>query len=74
MSTEGQTKAPVMMTIERAAVAADTSVNTIWRAVRAGRLPSYKSGPRDTRFLSSDVETFKLERERSRRRADRVAG
>jgi hypothetical protein len=65
---------PVMMTIERAAVAADTSVNTIWRAVRAGRLSSYKSSPRDTRFLSSDVEAFKLERSQRRARADRVAG
>jgi excisionase family DNA binding protein len=65
--------APAMlMTVERAAIAAETSVNTIWRAVRAGKLPSYKSGPKDTRFLSSDVEAFKLER--SRRRADRLAG
>ena len=65
---------PVMMTVERAAIAAETSVNTIWRAVRAGKLPSYKSAPRDTRFLSSDVEAFKLERSQRRARADRVAG
>jgi excisionase family DNA binding protein len=65
--------APAMlMTVEHAAIAAETSVNTIWRAVRSGKLPSYKSGPKDTRFLSSDVEALKLER--SRRRADRLAG
>jgi excisionase family DNA binding protein len=57
---------PTMMTVEHAAIAADTSVNTIWRAVRTGKLPSYRRGPRDTRFLSADVE--KLKESRSRRR------
>ena len=53
---------PAMLTVEHAAVAADTSVNTIWRAVRAGKLLSYRRGPRDTRFLSTDVEKFKESR------------
>jgi excisionase family DNA binding protein len=61
-----------MMTVEHAAIAADTSVNTIWRAVRAGKLPRYRSGLKDTRFLSSDVEAFKLGRMRTRK--PRVAG
>jgi predicted DNA-binding transcriptional regulator AlpA len=62
----------MMMTVEHAAIAADTSVNTIWRAVRTGKLPRYKRGPRDTRFLSADVEAFKLARHQ--RRADRAVG
>ena len=63
---------PVMMTVEHAAIAADTSVNTIWRAVKSGKLPAYRRGLKATRFLSADVEAFKLERHQ--RRAPRVAG
>lgn len=59
--------APMLMTVEHAAMVADVSVNTIWRAIREGKLPSYKRGPRDTRFLRSDVETFIQSRSRSRR-------
>jgi hypothetical protein len=55
---------PVMVTPERAAMIANTSITTIWRAVRTGKLQSYKRGPKDTRFLQSDVETFKLSRSR----------
>ena len=57
---------PVMVTPERAATIADTSITTIWRAVRAGRLQSYKRGRKDTRFLQSDVEAFKRSRSRER--------
>ena len=53
-----------MVTPERAAMIADTSLTTIWRAVRAGKLQSYKRGPKDTRFLQSDVEAFKRNRSR----------
>jgi excisionase family DNA binding protein len=54
-----------MLTPEGAATAADTSVSTIWRAVRDGRLPSYRRGKRDTRFLPADVAAFKRSRSRA---------
>jgi excisionase family DNA binding protein len=57
-----------MLTVEHAAVAAGVSVNTIWRAVRGGKLERYRRGPQDTRFLSSDIERFK-ERRLQRRKA-----
>jgi hypothetical protein len=57
--------AVAMLTPEGAAQAANTSISTIWRAVRAGKLPSYRRGDKDTRFLPADVAAFR----RSRRRA-----
>jgi hypothetical protein len=36
---------PTMLTVEHAAVAAGVSVNTIWRAVREGKLERYRRGP-----------------------------
>ena len=58
--------AAALLTAEQAAVAAGTSLPTIWRAVRAGKLPSYRrgAGRRGTRFLPADVAAFKRSRER----------
>jgi excisionase family DNA binding protein len=54
-----------MLTPEGAAQAANTSISTIWRAVRTGKLPSYRRGRRDTRFLPADVAAFKASRSRA---------
>jgi excisionase family DNA binding protein len=58
--------AAALLTAEQAAVAAGTSLPTIWRAVRSGKLPSYRrgAGRRGTRFLPSDVAAFKANRRR----------
>jgi excisionase family DNA binding protein len=56
---------PAMLTPEAAAQEADTSISTIWRAVRDGKLPSYRRGKRDTRFLAADVAAFKRSRSRA---------
>jgi hypothetical protein len=53
-----------LLTPEGAAMVADTSISTIWRAVRDGKLPSYRRGKRDTRFLPADVAAFKRGRSR----------
>ena len=57
--------ATAMLTPEGAAQAANTSISTIWRAVRTGKLPSYKRGNKDTRFLPADVNAFKRSRSRA---------
>jgi excisionase family DNA binding protein len=57
--------AVTMLTPEGAAQAANTSISTIWRAVRAGKLPSYRRGNKDTRFLPTDVDAFKRSRSRA---------
>jgi excisionase family DNA binding protein len=57
--------AAAMLTPEGAAQAANTSISTIWRAVRAGKLPSYRRGNKDTRFLPADVDAFKRSRSRA---------
>jgi excisionase family DNA binding protein len=57
--------AVAMLTPEGAAQAAETSISTIWRAVRDGKLPSYRRGKRDTRFLPADVDAFKRSRSRA---------
>jgi excisionase family DNA binding protein len=56
-----------LLTAEQAAVAAGTSLPTIWRAVRAGMLPSYRrgGGRRGTRFLPADVAAFRRSRSRA---------
>jgi excisionase family DNA binding protein len=56
-----------LLTAEQAAVAAGTSLPTIWRAVRAGKLASYRrgAGRRGTRFLPADVDAFKRSRGRA---------
>jgi excisionase family DNA binding protein len=54
-----------MLTPEGAATVAETSISTIWRAVRAGKLPFYRRGKRDTRFLPADVTAFKRSRSRA---------
>ena len=64
MTTTNPGSPEAMLTPERAAMTADVSVATVWRAVRTGKLASYKRGPRDTRFLHSDVEVFKQRRRR----------
>lgn len=57
----------LLLTAEQAAVAAGTSLPTIWRAVRAGKLASYRrgAGRRGTRFLPADVGAFKRNRSRA---------
>ena len=57
--------AAAILTPEGAAQAANTSISTIWRAVRAGKLPSYRRGKCDTRFLPADVAAFKRSRSRA---------
>jgi excisionase family DNA binding protein len=59
--------AAALLTAEQAAVAAGTSLPTIWRAVRAGKLPSYRrgAGRRGTRFLPADITAFKASRSRA---------
>ena len=53
-----------MLTPERAATIVDVSLNKLWRAVRNGKLQSYKNGPKSTRFLRADIEAFKRSRSR----------
>jgi hypothetical protein len=65
MTTIMTTEPTAMLTPEAAAQEADTSISTIWRAVRDGKLPSYRRGKRDTRFLPADVAAFKRSRSRA---------
>jgi Helix-turn-helix domain len=65
MTVSTTSEPAAMLTPEAAAQEADTSVSTIWRAVREGKLASYRRGRRDTRFLPADVAAFKRSRSRT---------
>jgi excisionase family DNA binding protein len=53
---------------EQAATVAGVSLPTLWRAARAGRLRSHRTGPKETRFSMAEVRKWGAERARSRGR------
>ena len=53
---------------EQAATVAGVSLPTLWRAVRAGRLASHRTGPKETRFSMAEARRWGAERTRSRGR------